>query len=122
MSSPPYTAEVLALFERAPRAGRPQAAGWVSGEGQEPLTATHVRWHLLGANGHIMDVRYEVRGCPHTIAVAAVLAQRMVGQSVAELKLDVAAIASELGCDMTKLGRLFVIEDAIWRAAHILRS
>jgi NifU-like protein involved in Fe-S cluster formation len=121
MSSSLYSADVRALFERAPGAGRPTAVGWVSGEGREPLTATHVRWHLLSANGHITDAQYEVRGCPHTIAVAAVLAQRLIGQPVTGLKFDVAMIARELSCDVSKLGRLFAIEDAIWRAAHILR-
>jgi NifU-like protein involved in Fe-S cluster formation len=119
---PRYSDEVRRLFEATPRAGRPPPdEGWVQGEAREPLTGTHVRWHLRAADGRIVDARYEVRGCPHTIAAAALVADRLVGQAVAGVDADPAAAAAELDVPAEKLGRLFVIQDAVRRAALLLR-
>jgi hypothetical protein len=136
---------VRRLFETTPGAGPPDdSAGWVRGEAGDPLTGTRVRWHLRVREGRILAARYEVRGCPHTIAVTARLAAGLVGHriepppDVAEPpglhgaagtaapgarpgpSMAVAAIASELNVPAEKLGRLFVIEDAIRRAVLLL--
>ncbi|HXQ31219.1 MAG TPA: iron-sulfur cluster assembly scaffold protein [Steroidobacteraceae bacterium] len=121
MSEPgPYSDAVGRLFREAPGAGRPDGPGWVSGEAREPLSATHVRWHLQATAGRVAASRYEVRGCPHTIAAAALIAAQLDGRPVADLGLDLPRVAALLGCPTTKLGRLFVIQDAIERAAHVL--
>jgi hypothetical protein len=117
-----YSDTVARLFREAPGAGRPEGPGWASGEAREPLSATHVRWHLKAAAGRITAVRYEVRGCPHTIAAAALVAAQLAGRPVTELGLDLPRIAGLLDCPTTKLGRLFVIQDAIERAAHVLAA
>lgn len=117
MSGPTYSAEVLDLLARAPGAGRPEGPGWVSGEAREPLTATHVRFHLQGAAGGIAAVRYEVRGCPHTIALAALAAAWLPGRGPAEVGLDLRALAARLGAPTGKLGRFLVVKDAIEAAA-----
>ena len=117
-----YSADVLALFCATPGSGRPHGPGWVTAEAREPLTGTHVRWHLAAVDRHITGALYEVRGCPHTIAAAALVAQQVLGRPVVDLALDMRGIAHQLQCDIAKLGRLFVIEDAILRAAHILEA
>lgn len=122
-TDPQYSERVRGLFEAAPRAGRaPPGDDWVQGDAHDPLTATRVRWHLQVRDGRIADARYEIRGCPHTIAAAAVLADRLVGQAAGEPHLDIAGLAAELGAPPEKLGRLLVIEDAVRRAALLLRG
>jgi NifU-like protein involved in Fe-S cluster formation len=115
-----YSDTVSRMFREAPGAGRPEGPGWVSGEAREPLSATHVRWHLKAEAGRIAAARYEVRGCPHTVAAAALIADQLPGRPVTELALDLPRVAARLGCPATKLGRLFVIQDAIQRAADVL--
>jgi len=81
----------------------------------------HARYALAKATaGRVAASRYEVRGCPHTIAAAALIAAQLDGRPVADLGLDLPRVAALLGCPTTKLGRLFVIQDAIERAAHVL--
>lgn len=120
---PQYSESVRLLFEATPRAGRaPPGDDWLQGEAHDPLTATRVRWHLQVQDGSIVDARYEVRGCPHTIAAVAVLAERLVGQRLDEPTLDIGGVAEELGAPPEKLGRLLVIEDAFRRTALQLRG
>jgi hypothetical protein len=113
----PYSARVAALFRAAPGAGRPDGPGWVTGEGREPLSATHVRWHLRCLDGRVVEARYEVRGCPHTVAAAAWVAAGLAGRPTTDLGVDLRQVAAELSAPAAKLGRLFVIQDAIRAAA-----
>jgi len=104
------------LFREAPGAGRPAGEGWARGEAREPLTATHVRWHLKAAGGRITEARYEVRGCPYTIAAAAWVAGRLPGLAVGEATIDLEDLRARLGAPPARLGRLFVIQDALREA------
>jgi hypothetical protein len=113
----PYSARVAELYAAAPGAGTPDGPGWASGEAREPLTATHVRVHLRAAAGRVAAARYQVRGCPHTIAAAALAVARLPGRPVAGLDADPAGLVAELGVPAAKLGRIFVIQDAIRAAA-----
>jgi NifU-like protein involved in Fe-S cluster formation len=117
VSAAPYSAEVVRLFATAPGAGVPQGPGWASGEAAEPLTGTRVRIHLHAAGGRIDGCRYQVRGCPHTVAACALVAARLPGQPVGAPRLEPRALAAELGAPPSKLARLFVIEDAVRSAA-----
>jgi hypothetical protein len=118
----PYSARVAVLFRAAPGAGRPAGPGWVSGEAREPLSATHVRWHLRCLDGRVMEACYEVRGCPHTVAAAALVAADLIGRPNADLRVDMEQVAAELAAPTAKLGRFFVIQDAIQAAALQLRA
>ncbi len=113
----PYTALVARLFAEAPGAGAPQGPGWTSGEAQEPLSGTRVRIYLRAEAGRVAGCRYLVRGCPHTVAAAALAAARVAGQPVADLDVDPRVLAADLGAPAAKLGRIFVIQDAIRSAA-----
>ena len=93
----------------------------MSAEAREPLSGTHVRWHLRAVAGRA-ELRYEVRGCPHTIAATAAAAAALSGRPAEALELDIAALATELGVPREKLGRLFVIQDAIRKAALLLQA
>ena len=111
-----YSDEVRRLFREAPGAGRAAGAGWVSAEAAEPLTGTRVRWHVRGEGGVIADARYQVRGCPHTIAAAALVAVALKGRSIGEPGIDFEAIAQSLRAPAAKRGRFFVIQDALHAA------
>jgi hypothetical protein len=110
------------LFREAPGAGRPSGPGWVRGEAIEPLSATHVRWHLRAEAGRIAEARYEVRGCPFTIAAAAWAAGELRGRPVGEAALDLEALAARLGAPAAKIGRFFVIQDALREALLLLAA
>jgi NifU-like protein involved in Fe-S cluster formation len=116
----PYTALVARLFAEAPGAGPPDGPGWVAGEAREPLTGTRARFYLRPEAGRVADCRYQVRGCPHTVAAAALAAGRLPGRPIEGLDVDPAALARELGAPPAKLGRIFVIQDAIRNAALLL--
>ena len=111
-----YSAEVRRLFREAPAAGRAAGAGWVSAEATEPLTGTRVRWHLRAEGGLITDARYQIRGCPHTLAAAALVAAALKGRPIGQDGIDFEAIAQTLEAPAAKRGRFFVIEDALREA------
>jgi hypothetical protein len=113
----PYSALVARLFAEAPGAGAADGPGWARGEAAEPLSATRVRVYLKAEAGRVSACRYQVRGCPHTIAALALAASRLPGRPVAGLDVDPAALAAELEVPAAKLGRIFVIQDAVRSAA-----
>jgi hypothetical protein len=113
----PYAPLVARLFAELPGAGRPAGPGWACGEAGEPLSGTRARVYLQAAAGQVVGCRYEVRGCPHTVAALALLASRLPGQALKGLDVDPAALARELGAPAEKLGRFFVIQDAVRSAA-----
>lgn len=95
----------------------PAGDGWQRGEAREPLTATHVRWHLRVVDGIVADAQWEARGCPDTLAALERGAALLRGVRLDAAALDIRALAAELAVPAEKLGRLFVIEDALRAAA-----
>lgn len=116
----PYSDEVRRLFREAPGAGRPDGAGWVTAEAAESLTGTRVRWHVRARGGVLTDARYQVRGCPHTVAAAALVAAGLKGRPVGGAGVDFEAIAQRLQAPAAKRGRFFVIQDALHAALLLL--
>ena len=120
--STPYSELVERLFRAAPGAGRPEGAGWVSAEAGEPLTATRVRWHLSVTAGIVREARYEVRGCPHTVAALALIAADLKGRAVEGLDVDLTAVSRQLAAPAATQGRFFVIQDALRKALLQLQA
>jgi hypothetical protein len=118
----PYGALVARLFAELPGAGRPEGPGWAQGEAREPLSGTRARVYLRAEAGRVVACRYQVRGCPHTVAAMALVAGRLPGRAVAGLDVDPAALGRELGAPAAKLGRIFVIQDAVRSAALQLNA
>jgi hypothetical protein len=115
---PAYSDEVRRLFGTTPGAGAPEdPVGWRCGEAREPLTGTHVRVWLRVESGRIAEARYAVRGCPHTVAVAAAYAAALAGRPVVAHGVEIATFVTTLDVPAAKLGRLFAIEDAVRAAA-----
>jgi NifU-like protein involved in Fe-S cluster formation len=122
MPSSDYSEAVWALFEAAPRSGRPASDGWVQAEARERLSGTWVRVYLRTAGGRVDDVRYEVRGCPHTVAATAWVAREWVGVDCASARMDARGLLAELAAPVTKLGRLLVVEAAYREALRAARD
>jgi NifU-like protein involved in Fe-S cluster formation len=106
----------LALFRSTAHAGH-GGAGWVSGEAAHRLSAAVVRWHWRVEAGVICAARYEVRGCPDLIAATELAAVALEGQPAAAPAIDLRAIATRIGAPAEKLGKLFIVEDAMRAAA-----
>jgi hypothetical protein len=115
----PYTPLVRRLFWERPGAGRPSGPGWVCGEAREPLSATHVRLWLRGSRQRLEEARFEVRGCPHTVAALACFVAELPGQSVVTVDVDPIRLSDRVGAPAEKRGRLLLIQDA-WRQVALL--
>ncbi len=117
-----YSALTRRYFEQAPGAGTLEGPGVASGTAGSRSLGTWVRFDLRVActadpPGRIVEARFLAFGCPHTIAVAAWVAEQAVGRiPSAELLQPVDALRRSFDVPVEKLGRLLVIEDA-WRAA-----
>jgi NifU-like protein involved in Fe-S cluster formation len=94
----------------------------VTGEATEPLTGTWIRWHLKAAAGRVAEARYEVRGCPHTVAATALAATGLPGSPVDGAGPDLHDLLRQLEAPPAKLGRFFVIQDALHKALLQLRA
>lgn len=114
-AGPPYDALVLEHFERPRNAGRhapgPQVISAAAGQ-----TAQGTRFVLSGRieAQRLAELRFEAYGCPHSIAAASWLTQRLQGASRAELRAwDWREVAAALNVPAEKRGRLLVLEDAV---------
>ncbi|HEX6997758.1 MAG TPA: iron-sulfur cluster assembly scaffold protein [Gammaproteobacteria bacterium] len=111
-----YGSEVWRRFDAPLRAGEiePEAAGVVSGEGDDRALNVWVRFQLEVADGVIRRARFRAFGCPHTVAAADWLAEWLEGRPVRALaELDVRRAAAALEVPAEKLGKLLRMEDAL---------
>ncbi|HUN71719.1 MAG TPA: aminotransferase class V-fold PLP-dependent enzyme [Steroidobacteraceae bacterium] len=103
----------------APGDGRPEGeaspgAGPAVGEAGGPGQEVWVRFRLRIAGGVVKSALFKAYGCPHTLAVAAWVTERLRGRSRADLAPGTPAEWAEaLAIPVEKLGRLLVIEDAL---------
>lgn len=124
MTPPSYSPLVWDLFRAPPSAGAPRPAeGWVVGQALEPLSETRVQVYFWPQHGQVVAVRYAVRGCPHTVAAAALLAQSWQADgSLAAARPQPRALLEQLGAPVAKLGRILVVEQAFATAAQHVRA
>ena len=91
-----------------------QALGQIVGEAGGPGQEAWVRFRLQIADGVVKSALFKAYGCPHTLAVAAWVADRLRGRGRAELAPGrPAEWAEALAVPVEKLGRLLVVEDAL---------
>ncbi len=115
-SDDPYNARVRDLFQRTPGAGRLDGEGVSSGRAGGPQHGAEVVLWLRTERGTICEARYQVLGCPHTIAAAALLVEQLTRKDLSEARMDVSATAEVLAVPVEKLGRLLLVEDALLAA------
>jgi cysteine desulfurase len=94
--------------------GASQTVGQVIGEAGGVGQEAWVRFRLEIADGAVKSALFKAYGCPHTLAVAAWVADRLCGRARADLAPGTPAEWAEaLAVPVEKLGRLLVIEDAL---------
>jgi NifU-like protein involved in Fe-S cluster formation len=121
-----YSPEVLRRFgsARSRSALAIESPGRVvTGEAGDRTLHVWVRFVLSVRSGVIDTIRFQVFGCPHTIAAASSVAQWLEGRPVEFLgRLDVRALQAALGVPVDKLGKLLRIEDALASCLRMLED
>ncbi len=110
--------EVARLRTLSPASESPggpgQPAGQIVGEAGGPGQEVWVRFRLQVAGGVVKSALFKAYGCPHTLAIAAWVAERLCGRGRADLAPGTPAEWAEaLAVPVEKLGRLLVVEDAL---------
>jgi len=121
-----YSSEVKRRFES--RGGNrdiaPETPGAsVAGEAEDKALNVWVRFEVQVRSGFIRGARFQVYGCPHTIAAASWTADWLQGKPAACLqRLDVECLRRDLGVPTQKVGKLLRIEDAVSACAERLAA
>ena len=113
-----YSPLTLRYFESPPAAGVLTPDGsTLRGSAGDRSRGTWVQFDLHAAQGMIRAARFLALGCPHTIAVAAWVAEHAPGCPLGPaLPEAVSRLSERFEVPIEKRGRLLIIEDA-WRAA-----
>jgi cysteine desulfurase len=91
-----------------------QTAGQTVGEAGGPGQEVWVRFRLQIADGVVKSALFKAYGCPHTLAVAAWVTDRLCGRGRVDLAPGTPPEWAEaLAVPVEKLGRLLVVEDAL---------
>ena len=133
-SEPALSGEVRALFADLAHGGEMAAAAGVAagsegifaGEAgsREQGTLVRVQLRIGLADRTVREMRYRAFGCPYTLAVCEWLARRiggctlrvLSGDGLAEVVGTAARWCEGLGIPPGRLGRLLIIEDALFAA------
>lgn len=116
-----YCTEVLRRFRAPSRVGAlPKGApGVVAASAEDRSLNVWVRFEIQTHESTIADARFSVYGCPHTVAAADWVAERLLGRPTASLgDLDMQVVARALEIPREKAGKLLRIEDALARCAQ----
>ena len=117
-----YGSEVEERFLSPSRVGEFEEGtpGLVSGEAQDRTLNVWIRFQVQVLDGAIRAARFNVYGCPYTVAAADWAAEWLEGRPGAALaKLEMRERRRALGVPLEKLGKLLLIEDA---AAQCLKE
>ena len=86
----------------------------MAGEAEDRTLHVWVRFQLQLDGDVVVAARFQVFGCPHTVAAASVVAEWLEGRPVAAAReLDVKAVCAQLAVPAEKIGKLLRIEDAV---------
>jgi NifU-like protein involved in Fe-S cluster formation len=112
-----YSTLVRQMFMQLPHAGdlAPGPGTTVHGEAMALDRGAWVRFEARIEAGKVVDCAFRAWGCPHTLAAAALVADRMHGRAIGtEPAFDARRLAAALDAPAEKLGRLLVVEDAFF--------
>jgi len=110
-----YSSEVQQRFLSPSRAGEFDRGtpGLFSGEAEDRTLNVWIRFQVQVLDGVIRAARFNVYGCPFTIAAVGWVAEWLEGRpSEAMGDLGLRQRREALGVPLEKLGKLLVIEDA----------
>jgi NifU-like protein involved in Fe-S cluster formation len=118
-SDPRYSDEVLRRFRTAPGAGDvPPGPHAVYGRAGDREQGAEVVFGFSTQDGRVVDARFRAFGCPHFLAGASWLTERLRGAGRADLLAwDWREAAAALAVPAAKFGRLLTLQDAIRDAA-----
>lgn len=106
-------------FESPPTVGELSGPGVFRGAAGNREQGTWVQFDLHCKMGTVQAARFLAFACPHTIAVAAWLAERSMGMAAARVLPEaVPDLRDRFAVPVEKMGRLLIIEDA-WLAAAV---
>ena len=106
-------------FAAAASAGELTGPGVFRGAAGNREKGAWVQFDLQVQRGAVSAARFLAYACPHTIAVAAWLAEQAVGKPLRPgLPESVQALQERFAVPVEKTGRLLIIEDA-WLAAAV---
>jgi NifU-like protein involved in Fe-S cluster formation len=112
-----YNALTRRYFESPSGAGVLSGPGVSRGAAGSIESGTWVQFDFQVHTQTLQAARFLAFGCPHTIAVAAWLAEQAPGQALrAALPHNVHDLSTRFEVPIPKLGRLLIVEDA-WIAA-----
>jgi NifU-like protein involved in Fe-S cluster formation len=110
----PYNKEVRTRFAKPIHAGDVQGEYDAIIEAEESASGASVRLAVGIDGGRIAAMRFRAWGCPHLIAAADALCAEAAGRSPADLAgWTCGPLAERLAVPRTKIGRLFLLEDAL---------
>lgn len=112
---PRYGSEVRRRMAALPGAGRlATALGVVTGRAGDPEQGAHIEFDVRVANGRVAEARFRAFGCPHCIAAASWLTERLRNSRCGDLEQwDWREAAEVLEVPPAKYGRLLTIQDAV---------
>jgi nitrogen fixation protein NifU and related proteins len=117
---PRYSDEVLRRLRETPGAGQlPPGPATACGRAGDREQGAEVELSIAVRDGRVEDARFRAFGCPHFIAAASWLTERLRGAS----REDVAAwdwreAATALQVPAAKSGRLLTLQDAVRSAGR----
>ncbi len=111
-----YSELTLRYFESAPGAGVLVGREVLRGAAGSRAQGAWVQFDLQVSSGIIQAARFQAFGCPHTIAVAAWIAEQAVDRGLRTALCEtVEQLSQRFAVPVEKRGRLLIIEDA-WAA------
>jgi NifU-like protein involved in Fe-S cluster formation len=114
-----YNELTRGYFESDDNVGELTGCGVFRGAAGSHAQGTWVQFDLRIKAGAVAEAKFLAFACPHTIAVAAWLAEHAVGRPVKPLLPEsVQTLRDRFALPVEKLGRLLIIEDA-WLAAAL---
>lgn len=117
---PRYSEEVLRRFREASGAGDlPAGCAAVLGRAGDREQGAEVLLAFAVSDGRVTEARFRAFGCPHVMAVASWLTERLKGARRADLEnWDWREAAAVLDIPAAKFGRLLTLQDAVRAAAR----
>jgi len=117
---PRYGAEVRRRMRTLAGAGDlPAGPGVVCGVAGDAEQGARVRFEFRVEGGRVLEARFRAFGCPHFMACASWLTDRLRGAERADLAAwDWREAAEVLQVPPAKFGRLLTLQDAVREAAR----
>ena len=119
-----YSDEVLSRFQALPGSGDlSNATGIVEGCAGDREQGARVRLQLRHERGRVVEARFRAFGCPHVLAGASWLTERLPGATPADLESwDWREAVDALQVPPAKFARFVTLQDAVRDAARNWRG